>query len=424
MLLVSGCGLAEWADLAQSLLDGATPQVVVVTATEPAPTRAVTEQVDLAFPVTATPDAASAQPTPTPIVVERIVVVTATPDPASVAPLASARDIEEELVIAVYERVGPSVVFVTSEFYYYDRFWGQQTESGSGSGFILDTAGHIVTNNHVIEDADSVEVKLADGTTVLAEVIGTDPYSDLAVLKVDLPPDKLRPVELGESATLRVGQRAIAIGNPLTLEQSVSVGVISALGRELAGEEGERALYDMIQTDAAINPGNSGGPLLDSRGRVIGVNTAIPNVTGASIGIGFAVSVDTVRRVVPALIETGHYAHPWLGFDGATVTPGLAELLELPVDYGVLILSLDRTSPAYQAGLRGPSREVIIYRRRVPVGGDIVIGIDGIKILTMDDLNRYLETQKRVGDTVKVTVVRDGNTLEVEVQLADVPPSS
>ena len=330
-------------------------------------------------------------------------------------------DAEEELVIGVFDRIGPSVVFITSEFYYYNRFFGQQTQSGSGSGFVIDQLGHIVTNNHVVEGANRVDVKLANGATVLAEFVGTDPQNDLAVLKVDVAPELLRPVELGDSSALRVGQRAIAIGNPLGLEQSLSVGVISALGRQLQRDDGEWTLYDVIQTDAAINPGNSGGPLLDSSGKVIGVNTAIPNVTGASIGIGFAVPVDTVKKIVPAIIENGHYPHPWLGVDGYSVTPGLAELLDLPIDHGILINLVERGGPARSAGLRGPSREIIIYNRRVPVGGDIILAIDGEAVTDMDGLIHYLETHTRVGQEVVVRVLRDDQELEVPVTVGELP---
>lgn len=397
-LSVLGCELVSLGDMA---LNQATPQVIVVTAT-PAPS------LPTATPVP-----------PTPMVVEK--VVTTTPEPMPSLPPVTYPDVEEDLVIAVYERVGPAVVFITSEFYYYDYFFGRQTQSGSGSGFVIDRDGHIVTNNHVIDGANSVDVKFSTGLTVAAEIVGTDAYNDLAVLKVERTPEELVPVSLGQSSTLRVGQRAVAIGNPLGLEQSLSVGVISALNRQLATDSEFQALYDVIQTDAAINQGNSGGPLLDSQGNVIGVNTAIPNVTGASIGIGFAVSVDTVRRVVPELIAEGRYRHPWLGLDGLAVTPSLAELLDLPAEKGVLIMQVAPGGPAVRAGLRGPTREVVIYNRRVPVGGDIVVAIDDQPISDMDSINRYLETRKRFGDVVTVTVNRDGELLSFKVELGMLP---
>ncbi len=378
--------------------------------------------------VTATPEPR----TPSPTVASKplVIVVTATPEPRpSASPViketvsGDLKDSQERLVVSVYERVGPSVVFITSEIFYYDFFFGRQTQSGSGSGFIIDKKGHLVTNNHVIERATRVEVKLADGTTVPAKVIGTDPLNDLAVLRIDVPAEKIQPVELGSSANLRVGQLAIAIGNPLGLERSLSVGVVSALGRQLPRQDTERSLYDVIQTDAAINPGNSGGPLLDSQGRVIGVNTAIPSVTGASIGIGFAVPVDTVKRVVPELIEKGKYGHPWLGISGYSITPVFAEMLNLPINKGILIMYLVEGGPAARAGLRGPNREVIIQNQRVPVGGDIIVAIDGNAMDNMEQVIGYLETQKRVGDWVTVTVTRDGKKMDIKVELGELPAS-
>jgi S1-C subfamily serine protease len=196
--------------------------------------------------------------------------------------------------------------------------------------------------------------------------------------------------------------------------------VISALGRQLT-EQGDRVLYDVIQTDAAINQGNSGGPLLDSQGRVIGVNTAIPNVTGASIGIGFAVSADTVTRVVPDLIQKGRYEHPWLGIDGYAVTPALADLLDLPVDSGVLVMRVAPYSPADRAGVQGPTREVVRYNRRIPVGGDIILAVDDEVIKDMDTLRRYLEIEKRVGQTVSLTVMRGSKEIELEATLEALP---
>lgn len=390
---LAGCALYA---LGQQIGARPTPMVIVVTAT-PAP----------------------AQPTPTPLVI----VVTATPAPVQ-APAVPLEDVEEKLIISVYERVSPSVVFISTETYYYDYFFGRQAQSGSGSGFILDKQGHIVTNNHVVEGASVVEVRLADGTTVPAEIVGTDPLNDLAVLKIEVEPEKLQPVELGSSADLRVGQRAIAIGNPLGLERSLSVGVISALSRQLPRQDTERSLYDVIQTDAAINPGNSGGPLLDSQGRVIGVNTAIPNITGASIGIGFAVPVDTVKRVVPELIANGRYRHPWLGITGYSVSAALAELLDLPVEQGVMIVRLTRNGPAQQAGLRSADREAVVYGRRIPVGGDIIVAVDGKKIKDMDDLIQYLETRTRVGQEITLTIVRGSEQKEVRVQVGELPTSS
>ncbi len=354
-------------------------------------------------------------PTPTPIVI--VVVATPTPLPTEVV---AASDAEEQMVINVYERVSPSVVHITSRVLYYSFFFGVTPKEGTGSGFIYDKEGHIITNYHVIEEAEEVQVTLADGTVVPAKVVGTDPYNDLAVLKVDVPPEKLQPVELGSSATLRVGQRAIAIGNPFGLDRTLTVGVISALGR-IIEREGERPLGEMIQTDAAINPGNSGGPLLDSHGRVIGVNTAIKSPTGASVGIGFAIPVDTVKRVVPQLIAKGHYDHPWIGFQAYSITPSLAKSLNLPVEKGLLVARIYRGSPADRAGLRGARREVRVGNYIVLAGGDIITAINGTEVGNMQELTVYLETKTQVGEMVELSIIRDGQPMSIKVKLGARP---
>jgi S1-C subfamily serine protease len=324
------------------------------------------------------------------------------------------------LLISIYERVAPSVVFIQTEAILGSVF-GQQTQSGSGSGFIIDRDGHIVTNNHVIEGATRIEVRLSDKTTVSATVVGADPPNDLAVLKIDVPADKLQPVELSSSANLKVGQLAVAIGNPLGLEQSMSAGIVSALGRQIERSAMEQSLYDVIQTDAAINPGNSGGPLLDSQGKVIGVNSAIANLTGGSIGIGFAVPVDTVKKIVPVLIQKGRYPHPWLGLTGYALTAGFADLLKLSTNRGVLVMDLDSGGPADRAGVHGPNRQVVIRNMRIPVGGDIIVAVDGNPVENMDQLLHYLDTQKQIGEEVTLSVVRDGAKLDVKVRLDELP---
>lgn len=334
------------------------------------------------------------------------------PDPV-LAPL----DAEEQLIANVYERVAPAVVHVTSRVTRLTFFFGPVPSEGTGSGFVIDKEGHIVTNFHVIENADSVEVLLSDETQAPATIVGVDPPNDLALLKIDVPPQQLSPVELGSSAELRVGQRAIAIGNPFGLDRTLTAGVISALGRPLQTSD-DNVIFDVVQTDAAINPGNSGGPLLDSRGRVIGVNTAIRQ---DAEGIGFAVPVDTLKRVLPPLQELGYYPHPWLGFVGYDITPGLAEALDLPVESGILVAQLYRDGPAAAAGLRGAQDEVIIGNRRVLVGGDVVVGIDQESIEEWDDLHAYLELETQVGDRVTVHVLRDGQPMEIEMEVAERP---
>ncbi|MGQ9492879.1 MAG: S1C family serine protease [Anaerolineae bacterium] len=356
----------------------------------------------------------TAPPTPTPIVI----VVTPIPLPSAVIETA---DAEEQVVIDVYARVSPAVVYITSRVIVRDFFWGAIPQEGTGSGFVIDKEGHIVTNNHVVENAENIVVTLSDETSVEAKLVGTDPANDLAVLKIDVPADKLHPVELGTSADLRIGQRAIAIGNPFGLDRTLTTGVISSLGRPLDLGEGRRTIYNVIQTDAAINPGNSGGPLLDSKGRVIGVNTAIYSPSGGSVGIGFAIPVDTVRRVVKSIIEKGYYPHPWLGITGLTIVPELAQALDLPVERGVLILEVTPGQAAARAGLRGGQRRVRVGSYIIPIGGDILIGIDDRKIKEIGDLIKYLETETEVGQRVTLTIMRDGREMTVQAILGEQP---
>jgi S1-C subfamily serine protease len=344
---------------------------------------------------------------------------TNTPTPVSV----SSVDLEpgEQIIINVYKKAAPSVVNIKTQVLQWDFFFGVYPEEGAGSGFVYDKEGHIVTNYHVVEGAQSIEVSFGEDLSVPAEVVGTDPLNDLAVLKVDVPPDKLVPVELGDSSTLQVGQWAIAIGNPFgRFERTLTVGVVSALNRTLELESG-RIIRNLIQTDAAINPGNSGGPLLDSKGRVIGVNTAIVSPSRASAGVGFAIPVNVLKRVVPELIAYGRYRHPWLGVVGYTITPTLARRLNLPVDQGVLVAQVYRGSPAHKAGIRGAKDQVVIGSRIILVGGDIITAIDNTPIKGMDFLNAYLEDNTQVGQTVELSILRDGKPLKVKVVLEEEP---
>jgi 2-alkenal reductase len=321
-------------------------------------------------------------------------------------------DIEEQLVIEVYARVGPAVVCITAR----DHFG-----SCIGSGFIIDTDGHVVTNNHVAEAATDLLVTLADEHSVPAEVIGQDAGSDLAVLAIDVPPEELTVVELGDSSTLRVGQRAIAIGNPFGLERTITTGIISSLGRTLDRAESSFQIAQVIQTDAAINPGNSGGPLLDSHGRVIGVNTAIRSETGVNSGVGFAIPVDIVKRVVPELIADGRYRHTWVGVFGRTISPEMVEAMDLPVENGVLVASVEPGGPADGAGLLGGDRDLSVSGLMMRAGGDIVVSINGVEVNRFDDLINYLATRTSVGDVVTLTVVRGDQQITLEVRLEERP---
>jgi len=338
-----------------------------------------------------------------------VIVLTPTPLPPDVV---QGADMAEQLVINVYARVSPAVVCITAPMAF---------GSCIGSGFIIDTEGHVVTNNHVATAADELLVTLADEHTVPAELVGADPGTDLAVLKIDVPVEELVVVELGDSSSLQVGQRAIAIGNPFGLERTVTTGVVSSVGRTLPRDDSLFQIANLIQTDAAINPGNSGGPLLDSNGRVIGVNTAIRSETGLSSGVGFAIPVDIVRRVIPELIASGRYSHPWVGVSGMTLSSDLVAALDLPVENGVLVLSVEPDSPAETAGLRGGDRTVQMAGGVVNAGGDILVAIDGVEVKRFDDLINYLATFTSVGDTVTLTIVRGDEQIDIPVTLTARP---
>jgi S1-C subfamily serine protease len=358
----------------------------------------------------------------------RVIVVTATPAPTeaprpAAAPAAAGRLdlLLEETFVALYERVSPSVVHITARAQVFDFFRGVIPNEGTGSGFFYDEAGHIVTNHHVVEGASEIEIILADGTRAPARVIGSDAYSDLAVLRADgLTREQIRPLPLGTTKDLKVGMLVIAIGNPFGLDRTMTTGIISALGRTLERED-QAALGEVIQTDAAINPGNSGGPLLNLRGEVIGVNTAIQSPSGGSVGIGFAVPADTVARVVPELIAKGRYDHPWLGITAYEITPDLARLLDLPAERGLLIAQVQRGATADLAGVRGATQRLLVRGGYLLVGGDILTAVDDRPIATRDQLTIYLENNKRVGESVTLSIIRDGQPLTLTARLTARP---
>ena len=365
------------------------------------------------FQPTATPAPTAVPPTPTAA-------------PAPVAPVVDepANALEGQ-VVAVYESAGPAVVNISTIVIAYDFFMrAMPQEGGTGSGFVYDTEGHIVTNYHVVENAEELTVTLADGEIYPAEIVGVDPSNDLAVIRVDV--DALpQPVPLGGSDDLRVGEFVVAIGNPFGLDRTLTVGVISSLGRVIQGPDG-RFIGEAIQTDAAINPGNSGGPLLDLEGRVIGVNSQIISPSRASAGIGFAVPVDTVKRVVPQLIDQGRYAHPWLGVQPLSLTPDRARAfreagVDVTVEEGLLLVEVVPGGPAERAGLQGGDQMVRLGNFQIPLGGDVITAIDGELVTDLQELTVYLDTQTQVGDTVEVTYVRDGVEERVPVTLTERP---
>ena len=329
--------------------------------------------------------------------------------PARSTTLPSDLSPEELRNIEIFRRASDSVVHITTiavrrDFFSQNLF---EVPQGTGSGFVWDRDGHIVTNFHVIESGDSIAVRLADLSEYDARVVGEAPDKDLAVVKINAPASLLSPLPVGDSANLAVGQTVLAVGNPFGLDHSLTVGVVSALGRELGSPDGRRMIRDVIQTDAAINPGNSGGPLLDSRGRLIGVNSAIYSPSGASAGIGFAVPVDTVRRLVPQLIEHGRPIQPGIGI--SMLPAQVAARLDLK---GVAIYELLKGSPAEKAGLQG----VRYTRSGRAVLGDQIVEAGGVPIESADDLMHVFE-QAGVGATVTLKVVRDGEARTVRVPL-------
>ena len=331
---------------------------------------------------------------------------------------------EERNNIEIYQRYSPGVVNITTTTIGYDFFLRPvPMESGTGSGAVIDDQGHIVTNFHVVRGAETLEVTLPDKSKHEARVIGADPNNDLAVIQINVPHGRLTSIPLGTSKGLQVGQKVLAIGNPYGLERTLTTGVISSLGRSIQAENG-RIIEDIIQTDAAINPGNSGGPLLNSQGQMIGINTAIysPSNSG-SVGIGFAIPADTVRRITGDLLSTGYVRHPWLGV-GSTVNladfPGLANALRLNTDRGLMIVDTYQNSPASRAGLRGATDEVRIGRRRLPVGGDVILELQGKAINSVQELASEIDRYK-AGDKVTVTVLRGTRKIDIPVTLEEAP---
>ncbi|MEE9594212.1 MAG: trypsin-like peptidase domain-containing protein [Candidatus Hydrothermarchaeales archaeon] len=321
----------------------------------------------------------------------------------------------EALVTAIFEGAQESVVFVTSRALERDFFMRLVPVEGAGSGVIISKDGYVITNDHVIEDAEEIRITLYNGEELRAELIGTDPSSDIAVLKIS-PSFDLSPATLGDSNSLKPGQMAIAIGNPYRLENTVTVGVISALNRTLEASNGF-VIRGIIQTDAAVKPGNSGGPLLNSRGDVVGINTAIISSSEGFQGIGFAVPINTAKEVSNDLIEKGHVSYPWLGITGTSITPDLAEELNLSVTSGVLLVDVIPESPADDAGLKGSEAQI---GSTLFTPGDIIIEMDGREVETINKLVDII-LEYDVGDIIEVKYLRDGDELTAKVTLGDRP---
>ncbi len=296
------------------------------------------------------------------------------------------------------------------------------TGRGTGSGFIYDTEGHIITNNHVIDGAKTITVTFIDGTILKASLIGRDPYSDMAVIKIIAPQELIKPIILGDSSKLNVGQTVIAIGNPFGLASTMTTGIVSAISRQMDSSKGY-PIVDVIQTDAAINPGNSGGPLLNINGEVIGMNTAIIAEAQQSSGIGFAVPSNTIKREIQSLIATGSYDHPLLGIQGIDVSPSIVTEMKLPVGTrGTLVSDVTKSGPSDVAGLKGGNKIITLDGVTVNIGGDIIIGADGKTMKMFYDLIFYIQRTKKPGDAIVLQILRDGSTKDVTVILGKRPP--
>ncbi|MCD6304734.1 MAG: trypsin-like peptidase domain-containing protein [Deltaproteobacteria bacterium] len=325
---------------------------------------------------------------------------------------------DEKINMDVFERVHPAVVNIATTTLGINFWMEIIPQQGQGSGFVIDNRGYILTNNHVVANAQKITVTMADGRKIRASLVGRDPGSDLAVIRIS-PREVNGVARLGDSETVRPGQKAIAIGNPFGLTHTLTTGIVSALGRSIRTEGGGH-MDNLIQTDAAINPGNSGGPLLNSNGDVIGVNTAIFSLSGGYQGIGFAIPINLAKEVATELITGGKVARPWLGITGLSITRDLAEHLGLDAAEGVLVVQVVRGGPADQAGLRGGDRDVMIDGVRLRIGGDIITAVDEKAILDMQQLAGRI-SRMQVGDTLTLHIVREGRRREIQVLLAERP---
>jgi len=326
---------------------------------------------------------------------------------------------DEKNNIAIYEKVADGVVNITSIAVQLDFFLNPFPTQGSGSGSIIDLRGHILTNHHVVANSQKLEVTLTDGSKWPAKPIGSDPDNDLAVIKIDAPKEKLKVIHMGDSKSLKIGQKVLAIGNPFGLERTLTTGIISSLGRTIRSEGGY-LIEDVIQTDAAINPGNSGGPLLNSDGEIVGINSAIISPSGGSVGIGFAIPVNTAKKVVPELLSKGYVTYPYIGATIQSLIPEMAKFLKLKIERGAMIAEVVKGGPADKAGLRGGNQRVQVGNMIVLVGGDIVVKADQHEVKTHDELIRYIR-EKKPGNAILLKVYRKGNLEEVKVILGERP---
>lgn len=321
----------------------------------------------------------------------------------------------EKDMINVYKNVSPSVVSIFTVSYDEDAFMDPVPRQGAGSGVVIDKDGHILTNNHVIEGATKIDIVFGK-KSYPAKIIGRTSNNDLAILKVSAPAELLKPAKLGDSSKLQIGQSAIAIGNPFgILGRTMTTGIVSALNRDIKSQD--KILRGLIQTDASINSGNSGGPLVNSDGEVIGINTMIFSQSGGSVGIGFSIPINLAKKLIPSLIKKGDVAYPWLGVSLLPLNPNVAREIGAPVGEGLLVLSIINGGSAQKAGIRGGNKYIYSGNYKVPIGGDVIVGIDNEKITTLQDLSSYLEANKDVGETVLVRIARGNKIYTVNVKL-------
>jgi len=325
-----------------------------------------------------------------------------------------------DTVIRVYRDSRPSTVTVISSVVP-PGFRSEPQPEGTGTGFMIDGQGNILTNNHVVADADKLEVTLPNGTTIPAQLVGRDSRFDLAVIRADVPADQLHPTTLGDSDQLQVGEQVVAIGNPYGLEGTVTTGIVSSRRPVVTEPEGDGVLVNAIQTDASINPGNSGGPLLNGRGEVIGITTLGLMPQGGQTGLNFAIPVNSAKKIMQDLISNGSYAHPFVGIATAEITSTIASQLSLPVQQGLLVQRVDPSSAAAQAGLRAGAQQQQAGARQVAAGGDVITAVDGQPMKRPEDFISYLELQKRAGDALSMTILRDGQQQNINLTLGQRP---
>ncbi|MDH5569055.1 MAG: trypsin-like peptidase domain-containing protein [Nitrosopumilus sp.] len=318
-------------------------------------------------------------------------------------------------LVEIFGKSEPGVVRVNVQ-----RNESADIANGVGSGFVFDKMGHIITNAHVVNDANKVVITFLDGRSYNAEIIGTDEFTDIATVKVNADLELLHPLSLGDSSNLKVGEQIAAIGNPFGLSGSMTSGIVSQLGRLLPSDNGF-SIPDVIQTDAAINPGNSGGPLLNMRGEIVGINTAIQSTTGEFTGVGFAIPSQTIAKIVPILIEKGEYRHPWIGISGRDIDPDLAKILELKDAVGFMVVTVVTDSPASKAGLIGSDKTIEVNGGNYAVGGDIILAVDGKEVRKIDDILIHLQRAKNIGDEMVLEILRDGRTTNVTIVLEERP---